>query len=123
MSNIWGVINTPDYLLLTEGIFDCFGWYKRGFKSVVASYGKKLSDTQASLLFKIKPKVLFLAWDYNCYPEMYDCFLKLKHIIADIRIVELPKFKDADECDKSELISAFSNAAKPSWFKKILNKL
>lgn len=121
--NIWGITNAPDYLILTEGVFDVFGWYKRGFKNAVASFGKKLSDMQASLLFKIKPKILLLAWDYNCYTEMFECAAKLNHIIPDIRIVELPQNKDADECDKLELIKIFSQATKPSWSKKILNKL
>ena len=121
--NACSIEQDSDYLIVTEGVMDVFGWCRCGFNNVVATFGKKISKTQVDLLKRINPKVLLFAWDYNCYYEMANVIEKMKHLFSCIKIVELPASKDADECLKIELINAFKNSKQSNWRKKMLLKI
>ena len=44
--NIDAIRVSPAYLIVSEGVFDAFGWYRAGIKNVVATFGKKISDVK-----------------------------------------------------------------------------
>jgi DNA primase len=121
--NSWNIKPNPDYLVLCEGVFDCLGWIRNGFANCVASFGKMISEKQVGMLKALKPKVLFIAWDYDCLFEMSEFAGKYGQFFDEIRIVRLPNGKDSDECQQKELLQVFSLAKAPSWKEKILSRL
>lgn len=110
------------FLILVEGVMDAFGWCLKGVtQNVVASFGKKISAKQVTLLKKLNPMKLLLAWDFNAQKEMYRFCENYGHLF-DIRIVPLPG-KDADECSVIELVEAAKSSYKYSWELKIKSSL
>ena len=119
--NAWAIPVGAEYLILSEGAFDAFGWWSDGFKNVVATFGKKISDAQMDIIRYLKPKAIFIAWDSDAMWENYEFFEKHSHLFK-IRIIELGG-KDADEMTRAEKIHAISNARCYSWESKILSAL
>jgi len=120
---LYNAVNIPDnpnYLIISEGLFDVFGWWRAGFKNVVATFGKKISSFQIDLVKKINPKVIFIAWDADALIKKYEFCEKYNYLFSDIRILELPGNLDSDECDFDTLMSAFKSAYHYDWTKKIL---
>lgn len=109
----------PDYLIMSEGVFDVFGWYGAGFKNTIGTFGKKISDAQVEIIRTIKPAVLFMAWDSDAADKKYEFCEKYGHIFSDIRIVDLVD-QDADEMTKAALTAALSSASCYEWDEKIL---
>jgi DNA primase len=119
--NAWSIPNRADYLILSEGVFDAFGWWLDGFKNVVATFGKKISESQMDMIRYLKPKAIFIAWDSDAMWENYEFFEKYSYLFK-IRIIDLGG-KDADEMTRDEKIKALSNAGGYSWESKILSAL
>lgn len=120
--NSQAIHTNPDYLILCEGVFDAFGWYRAGFNNVIATFGKKLSDGQKAILRYINPKRLYIAWDSDADWLKYELVEKIGYIFPDIKIVDL-NGKDADELGTKELAMALSNSNGYSWEDKILHAL
>lgn len=118
--NAWNIKPNPDYLIVCEGIFDCIGWVRAGFKNCVATFGKAISETQAKMLRDFSPRVLFLALDYNCIPNMVDFTEDYGHYFLKTLIITMPYEKDADECTTGELLDSFKSARLPCWSDKVL---
>jgi len=112
-----------DYLIICEGIFDVFGWWRAGFKNVVATFGKKISDYQIELIKKLAPKNVFIAWDKDAIKSKYEFCEKYGYLFPSTRIIDLPGSKDSDECNVEELLQSFKNAYNYDWTKKILRLL
>jgi len=109
------------YLILSEGVFDVYGWYKAGFKSVVASFGKKISPEQLRIIKRLKPRVLFLAWDTDAYWQKQELASKLTNLLK-VKIVDL-NGRDSDELEKDALYDALINSEEYSWSAKIYHGL
>ena len=118
--NASGIPESPEYLIISEGVFDVFGWWRAGFRNVVATFGKKISEYQIDLIKKINPKVIFIAWDADALMKKYEFCEKYSYLFNDIRILELPSNLDSDECSVETLVSAFQDAYHYDWTKKIL---
>jgi DNA primase len=79
-----------DWVILTEGVFDAIN--VSTVAPVVASFGKKLSQAQTSLLGKFK-KVIFY-WDKDAYPAVDECAQKIS---ASCYTVLHPDDRDAGD--------------------------
>ncbi len=108
---------SSDYLIISEGVFDCWGWWRSGFKNVVGTFGKKMSDSQIDLLFEIMPKVVFIAWDSDAKLKKYEFAERFGHLF-DVRIVDL-EGRDADELKGAKLLDIFSSSKRYNWSDKI----
>jgi len=120
--NIQNIKDDADYILITEGVFDCIAWWQAGFKSVVATFGKKMSDCQLDILLSKGIKNFFIAWDNDAMIEIGKFADKIKHL-ANPHIVELPENKDADELTKKDLQELFFKSKKYQWENSILKML
>ncbi len=120
--NIDAIPASPDYLIITEGVFGAFGWYRAGIKNVVATFGKKISKFQVDVLRIIAPKIIFMAWDSDATDKKYEFCELYGHYFPDIRIVDLAG-KDSDELKRADLLDALSKASPYSWNDKILKLL
>jgi DNA primase len=119
--NAWSISTNAEYLILSEGVFDVFGWWDAGFKNVAATFGKKISEAQMDMIRYLKPKSIFIAWDSDAMWENYEFFEKFSYLFK-IKIVDLAG-KDADEMTREEKIKALSNAKGYDWSDKILRAL
>lgn len=77
-------------------MFDLYGWYKAGFKNVVATFGKKASKAQVEMIDTLKPKAVFIAWDKDAHDERYKFYEQNCHKYI-VKIIDLPESRDADE--------------------------
>ena len=116
--NAWSISNNPDYLIICEGVFDVFGWWRAGFKNVVATFGKKISDKQIDIINSTYPKAVFIAWDTDANWKKYE-FIESYGWRWPVRIIDL-KGKDADEYDFAALLKFVSAAKSYNWEEKIL---
>lgn len=119
--NAHNIKYNPDYLIVVEGVFDAFGWFRAGFKNVVATFGKKISKAQIDIIRSINPKAVFIAWDSDAMDKKYQ-FMEQYGYLWTIKMVDLGG-KDADETEKDDLIAALVNSRFYSWEDKILSTL
>ncbi len=119
--NAWNIEKNPKYLIVAEGVFDCIGWVKAGFKNCVGTFGKTASKEQIKILKDIAPEVLFLAWDYDCIYNMQVFSEQSGYSFKSVRVVSLPFGMDSDECSKAELLELFKSAKAPNWIDKVLS--
>lgn len=108
----------PSYLIICEGAFDLFGWWVAGFKNVVATFGKKISEEQMAIVNRLNPKVVYIAWDTDANWLKYEFYEKYGYKFDDVRIVDLGG-KDADELGSTALAQSITNAVGYSWEDKI----
>lgn len=120
--NICGIPDDPDYLIVSEGVFDVFGWWRSGFRNVVATFGKKMTEEQALLIRSKRPKILLVAWDTDATWNKYELVEKIGCHFQDVRIIDL-KGRDADELRRDALLESFKQASRYSWEDKILSAL
>lgn len=121
--NSHGVESNPEYIIICEGVFDVFGWYKNGFKNAIATFGKKISPIQIDIIKNINPGKIYMAWDNDAFKSKYEFCEKYGYLFKDIMIVTMPKNKDADECSVDELAVAMKESSGYDWSKKILGLL
>lgn len=112
---------TKGFVILTEGVFHVFGWKRFGVPNVVGTFGKKLSDGQLDLLLKIKPRLVYLAWDSDAKWQKAEFCEKYGHLFK-ILIIDL-NGKDSDEVDGRCLHKALVEARAYSWKDKILARM
>ena len=72
-------INKGEDIIVCEGVFDVFGWFKSGFKNSIATFGKKISKHQLDVLKSLKPRVVYMAWDDDAQSEKEE-FAKKFHL-------------------------------------------
>ena len=117
--NIHYVDRGAKYLILSEGMFDVFGWKRLGLRNVVDTFGKKISDMQIDAILEVvNPDVIFMAWDSDAHWER-DVFCETYGHLFKIKIIDL-EGKDADEITGREAIKALINARAYDWNQKIL---
>ena len=121
--NCHSINKDADYMIVCEGVFDVFGWFKCGFQNAVATFGKKISSAQIDIVKMVNPKTIYIAWDNDAFGAKYGFCEKYGYLFNDIKIVELPNGKDADECSVSELTEAIRCSSNYDWTKKILGLL
>jgi DNA primase len=119
--NVHHISTGVEYLIISEGVFDVFGWWRSGATKAVATFGKKISEVQVDMLRFLKPGVIFLAWDSDATWGKYEFVENYGHLF-DVRIVDLGG-ADADELKKGALFSALKHAKKYDWSDKILSGL
>lgn len=119
--NIHGIPDNASYLIVCEGVFDVFGWWQAGFRNVVATFGKAISDDQLALIKAKNPAIVFIAWDTDAGWQKYD-FCEDNLDTLNVRIIDLAG-KDSDEMALADLLKAFKSARAYSWADKILNSL
>lgn len=117
--NVHSIPANPKYLIISEGVFDVFGWWKHGFRNVIGTFGKKISDAQVDIIRAMNPACLFMAWDTDAIKQKYEFCERYGHYFSDIRIAELHG-KDADELSKVDLELALLSSIRYSWDRKIL---
>jgi DNA primase len=119
--NAWAIKPGADYLIVSEGAFDTYGWWRSGFKNVVATFGKKISEAQVDMLRYLNPKAIFIAWDSDAMWENYE-FIEKYGYRFNIKVINLGG-KDADEMSAKELVAALSGAKGYDWDDKILSAI
>lgn len=114
--NIWNIPQNPEYCIITEGVFDFFGWYTKGYYNVVSTFGKTVSDIQINILRESGVKNIYLAWDSDAMLEIIKFYNDYKSFFEKIKIVIMPYKKDADEMTKDELDACFLNSRDYNWY-------
>lgn len=120
--NAHAIPGGADYLILCEGVFDVFGWWRAGFKNAVATFGKKISEGQLAALRAIAPGCLFVAWDSDAAVQRVEFCERYGHHFKMLKIIDLGG-QDADELGAGRLASALVDASPPRWEDKILAAL
>jgi len=95
-------INEP--LVISEGVFDVLNLVKHGYNSV-ATFGKKISDSQIDLLEKKGVKEVILMYDADATSKTKDVFLKLQGHF-DVKIAPL---LEGDPGDCQDFSYSFCN--------------
>lgn len=116
--NIRGIA-PGSYVIISEGVFDVFGWVRAGIDNAVGTFGKKISEAQVSMLEAMRPTVVFNAWDADAVRNKYEFVERHGHRFKAVRLVDLGD-NDADELNKKALLNALSRAKKYDWGDKIL---
>lgn len=119
--NANGVQQGAPFLIVAEGVFDVFGWWRAGFKNVVGTFGHKISRPQVDILIDLAPKRIVIAWDSDSSWEKYEFVEKYGHL-WETRICDLEGW-DADELDRPKLANALRAARPYSWADKITTRL
>lgn len=119
--NAWAIPNNPDYLIISEGVFDVFGWHRAGIKNCVATFGKKISSSQIEIIKKINPKIVFIAWDTDANWKKYEFMEAHKHRWT-IRFIDLCG-RDADELSREDLLASIMSSRLYNWSDKIVSAL
>lgn len=114
-------VSCGDFVILTEGVFDVFGW-QRITNNVVATFGKKISDIQIELLIKLDIKTLYIAWDNDAVRQKHDLAKKCQHLF-NIKMIEYPDDLDADELSTEVLYECWQTASAFDWNNSILSLL
>lgn len=120
--NIHGVPQDPKYLIIAEGAFDVFGWWRAGFKNVVGTFGKKISEAQIDMVRIINPQVVFIAWDGDARYEKYKFVEDYGYCLPKVKIINLGLY-DADELSTEQLIEAVKTSKSYNWEDKILGSI
>jgi len=115
--NAHGIPQRPDYLILSEGVMDVFGWWRSGAKNTVATFGKSLTAAQERILKQTNPKAVFVAWDTDATGHSYTVAERLSDRF-DVRLVDM-QGRDADELSAGELAARLTQAKPYSWSDKI----
>jgi len=109
-------IRKQDFVILVEGNMDAITCHQFGFKNVVASSGTALTIQQIKLLKRFTNN-LYLCFDMDIAGQTaaqrgIDLALQEE---MNIKVMQLPKGKDPDECIRKSLKSWFSaiKKAKP----------
>lgn len=108
-------------VIVCEGVMDAWGWIRAGLKNVVATYGKKISDTQVAMLAGLRPSVVYIAWDGDAADKKYKFAEDYGHIF-NIKIVNMGD-KDADEMPGGSLRRLLADASSYSWEAKIMESI
>ena len=95
-------INEP--LIISEGVFDVLNLVKYGYNSV-ATFGKKISDSQISLLEKKGVRDVILMYDADAISKTKDVFLRLQGHF-DVKIAPL---LEGDPGDCQDFSYSFCN--------------
>lgn len=119
--NVQAIPRNASYLIICEGVFDAFGWWRAGARNVVATFGKKISEGQVELLRYLKPQAVFMAWDADAPGQKY-AFAQEYGRLFPIRLVDLGE-RDADELPASALKKALTEARAADWHDAILARL
>lgn len=119
--NVQGCPPAGNYVILVEGVFDTFGWLRFGVSSVLATFGKKISEAQLDMLLSLGVKNVFIAWDSDAHWER-DTFCEKHGHLFKVRIIDLGG-RDADEVSRQEIEKALRGARAYSWESKILASL
>jgi len=105
--NFNNLVGKTNYVILTEGVFDCFGWERCNLNSV-SSFGKSISYEQMMLLHNNDVDTLYIAWDLDAIPQIISLYKKFSHLFKNIYYIFMPK--DSDELTSEELHDMFTNA-------------
>ena len=119
--NAWSVPVGAHYIVISEGVFDVFGWWRAGYPWVVGTFGKKISEGQMDLINYLNPRVIYIAWDSDADWNKYEFMEKYSYKYT-INFLDMDG-KDSDELSPDELKNIVSGAKKYSWSDKILSGL
>jgi len=105
LEKIWG----HDTAVVTEGVFDCLA---AGNKAV-ATFGKKITDTQVNVLIDAGVRHLILTWDSDAQQEIWDNFNQLRMAFDSVLVVELPTGADPASIGHNGMVELLKTAHAP----------
>jgi len=117
--NIHNIPSKASYVIISEGVFDVWGWWRGGFKNAVGTFGKKISTDQVEMIKAKNPGAVFIAWDADAKKEIYDFVRAYRHCF-EIRIVDMGG-KDADELKRKGLRDLIRTSQPYNWSAHVLD--
>ncbi len=94
----WNEAKNYAWIILVEGVTDCWRVWMTGLPNVVATFGKTLKENQRRLIMDT-PKIgmVIFMWDGNALDKAYDT---ARGIVGHkkVRIVQMPYKMEPDNC-------------------------
>jgi hypothetical protein len=108
-----GETGEDGWVLVVEGIFHKLAWDRLGdafARNTVASFGKKLTESQVRLLTGSRAKLVMLAWDHDAIPQMCQHATRLYGrrrvlFVPPLALDAAGKDRDHDEATPDELLA------------------
>jgi DNA primase len=110
LEKVWG----HERAVITEGVFDCLAMED----IAVASFGKKVTDTQVNALLNAGVRELVLCWDADAKQEIWDDYWRLRVQFNSITVVELPEGEDPASLGRERMVQFLKEAHPPRVFNK-----
>lgn len=109
---LFNLTRVRDYptVVVVEGVFDAF----RHLSSCVASFGKRLSETQVERLLGAGVRRLVLAYDGDAYGAALQQGLRLQGVFREVRVARLPVDRDPAELNEEAFSDCLRAARVPS---------
>lgn len=121
--NLFGIFNArnhiteKDFVIITEGFFDCMRLHEKGFRNSVAILGTSFTNNHIKELLRLtKNFILLFDGDKSGKKAMFEACLKAPQFNINLRIVELPDGQDPDDFLKDHPIQDFVNLLRKSKF-------
>ncbi len=111
LEKVWG----REQVVITEGVFDCLALDDMA----VATFGKKVTDTQVNALVNAGVKELVLAWDSDAQKEIWDTYQRLRATFDRVTAVELPQGEDPSGVGRAGMVQYVKEARTPQPPEKV----
>lgn len=107
LDHVWG----REQIVITEGVFDCLALDDMA----VATFGKKVTDTQVIGLANAGCSRVCLAWDSDAQAEIWAAYRRLKLAFNEVTTVQLPEGEDPATIGRSGMLQLVKEAVIPSF--------
>lgn len=106
LERVWG----RKRIIITEGVFDALALDDQA----VATFGKKVTDTQTILLLNAGCTELVIAWDADAQMDIWNAYLRLSQRFDRVVAIELPEGEDPASLGREEMLRLASEAVEPT---------
>lgn len=107
LEHVWG----RPQVVITEGVFDCLAIPDMA----VATFGKKVTDTQVIALANAGCSRVCLAWDSDAQEEIWKAYTRLKVAFDEVLTVALPPGEDPASVGHAGMVQLVKEAVVPSF--------
>jgi|GEM_PF-7036081 len=121
--NMFGLFNArkhiaeKDFVIITEGFFDCLRLHEKGFRNSVAVLGTSLTNKHINELSRLTRNfILLFDGDKAGKNAMMEIAYKAPEYDINLRIVDLPDGKDPDDFLREHPIQDFVSLLRDSRF-------
>lgn len=108
LEKVWG----HQQAVITEGVFDCLTIEDMA----VASFGKKVTDTQVNALVNAGIHELVLCWDADAQAENWKDYWRLRITFDSVKVISLPEGEDPSSIGRTGMLKLAKEAQPPQEF-------
>lgn len=106
LEKVWG----HRQVVITEGVFDCFTIADRA----VATFGKKITDTQVNALVHAGVREVIFCLDADAQKEIWTNYQRLRVAFDSVKVIELPAGEDPGSIGPAGMVRWLKEAHIPT---------